>query len=675
MKKTQILAISILVVVLFLCCCFATLALKTIIEWGEDIFEIKIIPSEPQSQESGEIGRNGTVLEDDVSVNPSLDPGARETLQTLKISQVPENDPYGLAQRFRNIEVSPQPFDNPPVEYRLGDRRSFWVLNTDTNKYRQTTAVLQYITSHAYFWIEEGATFDQAGLENLANAFEYKIYPTNRDIFGSERTPGIDNDPHLIILYAFDLGGAAGYFSSTDTVPSAIEKNSNEAEMFYLSADYVHLGSNYSYSILAHEFQHMIHWNHDRNETAWISEGFSELASLLNGYDPGSFDYLFAIQPDLQLTDWPGNDQGDSSPHYGAAYLFMKYFLDRFGDNATQALVQEPTNDMDSVDLILSKINEKDTNTNQVITADDVFRDWTLTNYMQDPKVGDGRYQYQDIIPPTFSPQENMICGDEEREGTVKQYGTDYIELLCSEDFTLKLSGQKIVKVFPEDPLSGDYYFWSNKGDESDMTLSRDFDFTNTLAPIWLEYSVWYDIEKDYDYLYLIVSEDGRTWQIIETPSCTKDDPTGANFGCGYSGRSAGWANERVDLSKYAGKKITLQFEYVTDLAVNGEGLVIDDVSIPSIGYSSDFESDEGGWSSSGFVRIQNKLPQTYLITLITKGDQIQVTPLSMDDNNQLTLPVELSPDVESYILVISGSTRYTRMPAEYRYQLINNQK
>ena len=31
----------------------------------------------------------------------------------------------------------------------------------------------------------------------------------------------------------------------------------------------------------------------------------------------------------------------DTSPHYGASFLFMTYFLDRFGEEATKALVGE----------------------------------------------------------------------------------------------------------------------------------------------------------------------------------------------------------------------------------------------------------------------------------------------------------------------------------------------
>jgi immune inhibitor A len=64
--------------------------------------------------------------------------------------------------------------------------------------------------------------------------------------------------------------------------------------------------------------------------------------------------------------------------------------------------------------------------------------------------------------------------------------------------------------LLPVDPTSGDYAFWSNYGDESDMTLTRTFDFTAVSGPLTLSYNTWYDLETDYDYLYVLASEDGK---------------------------------------------------------------------------------------------------------------------------------------------------------------------
>jgi len=52
------------------------------------------------------------------------------------------------------------------------------------------------------------------------DAFENKIYPTDREFFGSEWTPGVDDDPHIYILYTSGLGAnVGGYFYSPDEYP------------------------------------------------------------------------------------------------------------------------------------------------------------------------------------------------------------------------------------------------------------------------------------------------------------------------------------------------------------------------------------------------------------------------------------------------------------------------
>ncbi len=186
-----------------------------------------------------------------------------------------------------------------------------------------------------------------------------------------------------------------------------------------------------------------------------------------------------------------------------------------------------------------------------------------------------------------------------------------------------------------------------------------------------MRFKMWYDLETDYDYLYLLAStDDGDSWQILDTPSCTTEDPSGNSYGCGYNGVTDGYVEEEVDLSQFAGQKVTLRFEYVTDAAVNGEGFLLDDVEIPQINYFSDFETDDGGWIGDGFVRIQNRLPQTFQLSLIRKGDTTTVETLTLNDEQTLVLPISLSSPDEEIILVVSGTTRFTRQEAEYSIAL-----
>lgn len=599
-------------------------------------------------------------------------PVPEDTLRILENTVVPVNDLRDLARRLKGERDIPLTVPPPSAPLTVGNRQSFWVTNVDTNENFQISATLRYITDHLYFWIQDDVSFRQADVKTLSETFENKIYPTDREFFGSEWTPGVDGDPHLYIIYASDLGGSlAGYFSPPDEYSPLAYPYSNAHEMFLLNADRVALNEDFTYGVLAHEFQHMIHWYRDRNEDTWMNEGFSELAAFLNGYDGGGYDTAYVRNPDLQLNDWP-DDTSQSIPHYGAAFLFLTYFLDRFGDQATQTLVGDPENGLVSVDKVLAELNEKDPLTGAQITADDVFMDWVLTSYLNDETISDGRYFYHDDPDaPKPAPTETISrCPQDMLTRDVHQYGVDYIKITCRGDYTLHFEGTMQIPVLPEDPYSGEYAFWSNRTDESDMTLTQTFDFRDDQGPITLSYWAWYDLEKDYDYLYLEASSDGENWQILTTPSCTLENPSGNSYGCGYNGTSDGWKQEQVDLSQFAGQQVQIRFEYVTDAAVTGEGFLLDDVSIPQINYLSNFEEGDGGWQAEGWARIENVLPQSYRLALITRGKRTAVAYIPLTAGNTADISLQIGGDVDEAVLVVTGTNRFTRNKAAYRFSI-----
>jgi immune inhibitor A len=599
-----------------------------------------------------------------------------ETLMTLENATVPINDPLELAERLEGKDNLPRNLEFPVKTYQVGDVETFWVTDSDSNKNTQVSAVLSFITEHVYFWVEQGQNYNQNDARALVDTFENKIYPTTRKFFGNECTPGVDADPHLFILYTRGLGGSvAGYFSSADEYLPIVRQYSNGHEMFMLSLDRVDLNEQFAYSVLAHEFQHMIHWYRDRNEETWLNEGAANLAAFLNGYEIGGHDQVFAVNPDIQLTYWP-TDATNRTEHYGGAFLFMAYFLDRFGEEATKALITDPANGMLSIDQVLSALHIQDRSNGKPVIADDFFTDWLITNYVQDEKVADGRYTYHNYpAAPDFSPTEKISdCPTEPIEGNVYQYGVNYVQIRCRGDYTIHFAGQTQVKVMPADPHSGSYAFYSNHGDESDMTLTRTFDFSQVSAPLSMTYWTWYDLEKDYDYLYLSASVDGKKWKFLTTPSGTADNPSGSSYGWGYNGESGSgpeWIQEKVDLSEYAGKVVQLRFEYVTDAAVNGEGFLLDDVAIPEIGYSSDFENDTGGWQADGFARIRNVLPQVFHLALITKGDPTTVQIFELPADNTIDIPFQTTRSTNDLILVVTGTTRFTHQQASYTLSIL----
>ncbi len=555
-------------------------------------------------------------------------------------------------------------------DYPVDTRRLFHASNSDTDEAFDIYAILEYKTEHVYMWVEEGVRFDQDDLIAAADLFEEHIYPTDRAFFGSEWTPGVDNDPHISILHTRNLGDyTLGYYFSPSEFVSAVREDSNEMEMFYVNIDYLAINSDDYHGTLAHEFQHMIHWYNDRNEDTWLNEGFSELASYLNGFDPGSADVSFASRPDNQLNDMD-YDAPDGYASYGAGYLFTSYFLDRFGPEATQTLVAHPENSLASVEAVLSDLGTG-------LTYEDLFADWIVANLLDDPYIADGRYGYEEIDPPSFGIETTYYESDYpiSESSTVHQHGTDYIELRGEQPLVFRFTGSTQVGLVDTTAYSGSYFWWSNRGDDSDMYLTQAFDLSG-VNEATLTFWTWYDLEEDWDYAYVEVSADeGQTWEILTAPSGTGTNPNGNSFGWAYTGRSGGggtaeWIREQVDLSAYAGQEIIIRFEYITDDAVTRPGFVLDDVAIPEIGYFSDFEEGVDGWESAGFIRHTNLLPQRWLVQLILFDPDTRVQRLELNDDQTGEWVIPLDSRTDRAVVTISGLAPVTTEMASYGYEI-----
>jgi immune inhibitor A len=615
-------------------------------------------------------------------ISPSDDTGDRvlseKTLEVLSSTTVPINEPIELAERLRGLSDVPLVLATSASPIEVGTVEMFWVANVDTIENFQIEAEMVYTTPHVYFWIENGVKYELDDVQALVDDFEERSYPTVRSFFGSEWSPGIDGDEHLYIMYARNLGySVGGYFSAADSLPPQAHEYSNGHEMFYISADNVELWEDFAYSVLPHEFQHMIHWYRDRNEESWMNEGFSELAAHYSGFDVSGWDWAYAENPDIPLTYWPTN----GGTHYGQSFLFVVYFLDQYGPEATKLLVTNPTNGLKSIDQILADQSLANPDTEEPLTADDVFRNWSIALVVQDEDIADGRYAYKSYSPPEMQPVDTISdcqTGTGPQPHAVYQFGIDYIQLSCDGSFTIEFDGASTALVLPGEPHSGNFAFWSNRGDESDMLLTRAFDLTGLeTTDIELVYWTWYDIEEGWDYLYLEVStDDGETWTILETPSGTDEDSSGNSYGWAYTGFSAGgelpvWIEERVDLSSYAGEEVLLRFEYITDAAVNGDGLLLDDIRIDAIGYTEDFEDDDHGWQAEGFVKLYNRLPQKYSVVLVEQGRETRVREMTLDETNTGSIEVELGNEFDEATLIVSGMTRYTWQPAAYTFEIV----
>jgi len=546
-----------------------------------------------------------------------------DTEALLARAEVPALDPYERSPQFSDtsgicvLPAGPSLSPDDPAcdeavspsapQHALGDRESFWILDLDAATSFPISATLQHVGSHLYMWAQDGIHLHREALQRSAAVFAETLYPTLHRCFGSEWRPGIDQDERLHILHAH-VSGAAGYFLSDDEYPRTLVPTSNQREMFYINPQHEQPGTDSYDATLAHEFQHMVHWFADPNEDAWLNEGASELAMHVCGYARDARIHAFARHPDIALTHW---ESENVSEHYAASFLFLAYFTERYGTGAMRELVASPLNGVAGVESVL-RAQKADTSFEQL------FSDWVIANYL-DSRCGQTKsspYAYRQL-DIDIEPRGVVSSYPAQEQGEVQQYGADYFRLLPADhDLQLAFSGTTTTTLVPNQPHSGRSQWWSNRGDSSNMTLTRQFDLSD-LTEATLQFWLWYDIEDGWDHAFVELSTDGgTTWHMLSDLH-NRPGYTGVSGAKGSSPTGARWVEECFDLSHYAGQPVWIRFDYVTDEAVNRPGLCVDDISIPELGYWHDAESGDDGWMAQGFVRCDNIVPQRYILQLI----------------------------------------------------------
>ena len=589
--------------------------------------------------------------------------GAVGTFSRETLPPAPDRDLFRLAYELLLPLGHPEiePVVNPaPVSYEAGRVDDFYLVDLDGLEKYQSRFELRLVSPHAYWYVEEGLRVEQDDIERAAAEFEAVIYPRVTGFFGAEWTPGVDNDLHLTIAHG-DIRGAGGYFSSTDEYPAAVRPHSNQREMIYINAAYLRVGSPSYYRVLAHELNHAILWHHDRSEDTWVSEGLAELSVTVAGYPSDSIG-AYLRRPFVPLVHWPLDDAAVFA-HYGGASLFMHYLYEHYGGEdgkLLRNLLTIPADGIEGIDQYLAEAGyEKDFQA--------VLQDWLAANFLDEAKGVLGYSDLQVQVEPS-----RRLSRPAELERELAQYGTHYIELgsrLRDGPTLLRFEGAGDNRLLPaEAPETG--CWWSNAGDSMMSTLTRSVDLTG-VAEVTLSYAVWFSIEKEWDYAYLQVSQDGGGhWDILETPLTSAANPIGVAFGPGYTGKSRGWKTEDVDLSEYAGQRILVRFQYVTDDALNDAGLCLRDLAVTGV----DGPLDDGQWKADGFIHIDNRVPQEFIVQVIQKGkaNRVEQMPLAFVAPGvwQGELLVEPYDGLERTMVAVTALAPVTREKVEYRLQV-----
>ncbi len=343
----------------------------------------------------------------------------------------------------------------------IGTRRNFFVYNFTTNQFDNIVAELRAIGNLTQVWVDttelNNSHVTQTEVDAILNALEnqtpsgsrdpnkgivaldqqYFGYPPNRD--GDGKTDFLITD----IKDGWQPGGSyvAGFFFSWDQTNN---NGSNQRDILYIDS-YPGIFYNNTrdpqrpLSTLAHEYQHLIHYNYDRDEATFINEGLSEVAEVICGYPLRSPSRYFN-KTDVPIFDW-NNISGDVLADYSRAALFTLYYTEQLGDAVLKRVVQEPANGELGLNNVLSSMGAG-------YTFIDLITNWFIANYLNDKTV-EPRYGY--IYPISGKPKESNYHTDPNVNVTnqsVYGYAVDYIVFAYGESLKVTFtSSSSLIRI------------------------------------------------------------------------------------------------------------------------------------------------------------------------------------------------------------------------------------
>ena len=343
--------------------------------------------------------------------------------------------------------------DVKPAE--VGDQASFNTYNLEQNCNEKIKATLKKIGKHCYVYVQNGKSVNQKTIDKIAHAFDNKIYPEDRSMFGEEWCPGIDDDSRITLLlldikdgYNPSSGNYAytgGYFNAGDCYPRSKYATSNQREMLYLDINPSDPSSDKFLSVMAHEFQHMIHWNHDPKEYTWVNESMSQLAPYLCGYGHPSQIDAFLRSPDNNMCAW-SND--DIVANYGQVYMWAQYISTRIASTEERRrafirrMVAQTSAGMNGVNAAIEKQGIKN-------SARNLFRNFCVANYLNDSRISNGDYGYNKELSRFYlSPAITLEKAPFKGKDSVKCWSSKCIKInpapMKGKKVLVSFAGQKI---------------------------------------------------------------------------------------------------------------------------------------------------------------------------------------------------------------------------------------
>jgi hypothetical protein len=307
----------------------------------------------------------------------------------------------------------------------VGEERTFQVPASD-GRFVTVRAVARRVTGRAVFYQDVSAPaggIPDADLDVLARDFDDPTIPAVTGTFGE--ASDVDANGRVLVLSTpvvnqltprGSTGFVAGFFFGVDLLPGT--PNGNAGEILYTlvpdlegehgdvrSAQLVRAALP---AVLAHELQHLVHFNQrmrvrsaQRNEALWLSEALAQSAEVLVGDTLAArgrtSDALLYRNPTLgrarEYLAAPGGvsllgSAGEGTlAERGAGWLFLRYLQGQHGGSALlRALTWSTRTGQENVEAATAR------------PWAELFSDWAVASFTDGLSgFGSGRLQYPDL--------------------------------------------------------------------------------------------------------------------------------------------------------------------------------------------------------------------------------------------------------------------------------------
>lgn len=271
----------------------------------------------------------------------------------------------------------------------------FLVRNRKTGAYDEVTAVLVYNGRRARIWVDtlDRKRIKTSTVNGLAKGLDSvtvtasrnpakSIIENDEEVFGKAPANGFDPEtPEVTDFLLTDIKdvliGAfvAGFFSPWDQTTNP---GSNKMNLLYIDSreGLSTQSSSAIYEVLntmAHEFQHLIHYNTNNASNVVFNEGCSEVASIINGYQNRQ-NTGFLLNTNVPMFKWNHDDGNLILRDYERAMTFVHYMYEQCGEQFITALTHTKTDNMDRVADALRQIGDSR-------KWEDLFCSWVAANY------------------------------------------------------------------------------------------------------------------------------------------------------------------------------------------------------------------------------------------------------------------------------------------------------